>query len=414
MSDDGPDLLVDVEGAEPPPGGGGRGGGGGGSDEPVDRRIRAAAGVVVVAAVLVVAAGLVLGGPPADDDGVRESPGPADDEVEAEPSDAGQAEVTAARERTTTSQRTVSGGPNGAVSTAESEYQLMVGISTGRPITLDPLTGVVTYHQGDGFVPHVVGSSWVLGLAADGDDQLLALPVDDLGAEPVPVLERRFFFPRLRAEQVNDFAVAEIPEDEERPLVLVDLATLELVEHPLIDVGALDDRRSPVVALDHNAGLFTPPAGGVYRVDGEDVRLLTDGALVGADGERALVVDCDPALVCERRWIDPDGAPLDLVVPDSEPVTGRFVPDTDWFIASGEFLTITDVVTGDVVELARRQAPFDVGWLDAISPDGRWLALPGEARDSIELYDLSSGERYDIDLDEIVLRDALFFLPAER
>ena len=204
----------------------------------------------------------------------------------------------------------------------------------------------------------------------------------------------------------------------------IDLRTGVVVEERTIPGG-----RSPVhwtVGLSGSVDLLSSSAGGLYEYEGgggdrgwseggdgdegedggEGYRLVASGRLVVADGERALVEQCDDRLRCRLQWYERSGW---------EPMVGA-VPPRGSVVRSlhgGRWLAydepdgrgrILDVDAGAQVEVELAAGSLDLGRA-AISPDGEWLVHVG-AHGRLVATRLPTGETTDLPEGLGVLRSA--------
>lgn len=297
------------------------------------------------------------------------------------------------------------------------EYRLLMSTGSGGPSLLDLNTLELTSSAGIAAELVAVVGDLVL---IQGRSQIQVLPVDNLGQEPVRLLEgfaQTSFFPQPRSGSGVVWVLAEGGSDGSGEIVLMDVARREPVdrlEHNLLDDNSLWSG-TPYYG---EVVLASPASGGVYELrDGEPQR-MADGRLVEADDERALVQTCDDQLVCSYRWFDrPSWAPIELTQPPADFDIVEFRSGTDWLwtsrMESLQSGTLTNVVTGMAIEAVEVSgdgifgSSRDTG--PEISPDGRWLARKGDDPTTVELLNLLSGELVVIPVDELV-DEKLFFV----
>jgi hypothetical protein len=320
-------------------------------------------------------------------------------------------------------------GSDGPILGSDVDYDLLVGTSE-RPAVVDLDSGKVRYADGGRFEPVAVSGSWLVGRAGSSvstSAELDILPLDDLGADPTRLLEDD---PQLEYMDVLMQAEARpgrlwvtvyyaIDGGLGQALRLVDLVSGSLVDHPLAgDTSSSMGFRG--IFPDTGGGLVTSPAGGVYTVTGDGFQFVTEGRLLAADADRALVESCDEGLRCTRRWLSRDSwQPLDLVAPDRDDAAVWVVPGTDWVFVTGLVSTdspgLLNIETGQTAPMGSAEVPGSefVG-PPAVSPDGEWLAEPGEDHQTVVLRRLATGETKEITIDGTAAAQGPFFFVDEQ
>lgn len=305
-------------------------------------------------------------------------------------------------------------------------YDLLVA-TTGRPARLDLDTGTVTYVEGTRVFPQFVWRSWLI-VGSGSNVDLARLPLNDLGADPEPLLEAE--------GAVYSHVVSPVSRIIETGQLWISVTagvtagepteTLHLVD---IETGAvLDEREADPegwrLANADREGLFTAPTGGIYQATGDTYRRVTDGRILASDSRRALVQTCNDELECRLRWLDGQSwEPLDLIVPEDQEAWYSMIPDTDWIFApnfeafagptSGELF---NVATGEVMEVDLPQVTSSgiSSLTPAVSPDGRWLATRGEDTKFLEFRDLASGDTVSIVLEDRIAGPIFFIDDAPQ
>ncbi len=284
--------------------------------------------------------------------------------------------------------------------------RLVIGHNVNRPTVLDLDTGEVLLAPKTSAViqPTAVAGEWLIG---QRDGGLVAVPLDDLAAEPVTMLpgglsRGQLVMPPQSPRQDGLVWIVEYG-DPERTLQLVDLATgRSVAQGPKIDADA------PVWVLSPPSSSGAPAllghlSGGVYEAGAEGYRRVGQGRLMAADDTRVLVEACDDYLQCRLSWFDRETwESLDLASPASGGDQITFVGGTDWISVldygfDGLTLQLLNVETGARYEIEERDIdPMVYGNAGpAISPDGRWLARQYGL--DITIVDLESGTEYSID-----------------
>lgn len=303
-------------------------------------------------------------------------------------------------------------GDGGPLLDEDVGYQLIIGVSGGRPSILDLDSGELRHSEdGGGFGPLAVSGEWLIGRQLD---HISALPLDDLGAEPT-----QFSFPGYsdladRQNRSDGRVWLWLFDDEpgQPELVLVDIASDEVVERSTTPEGVF-----PGFFFGPFAGaspmIVTGVSGGVYESAGDGFTQVADGRLLAADDVRVLVETCDARLQCSKQWLDRGSwQPIEFVVPDERIDSGTFVNGSDWLLhfswTSGRAPSLLNVVSGQQVELDGSNNGWETQ--PAISPDGRWLAtVTGIGTASmIQIEELATGTTFQIGGVERPSGDLLF------
>ncbi|MEZ5228797.1 MAG: zinc ribbon domain-containing protein [Acidimicrobiales bacterium] len=279
--------------------------------------------------------------------------------------------------------------------------RLIIGANSYRPSILDLDTGelVTASRSGGGLDPQLVSGEW---LVARQSERLVAVPLDDLGADPVTLLPENSS-PWLDLADLTprtDGRAWVYTYDENATLMLVDLATGEPIDEAFADGHV----RPGVVrfALGTSDGplLVDHAGGGVYEYTEGRYRQVSEGHLIVADDRRALVESCDDELVCRREWFDRrTWQPAPLEVPSSRADEISFLNGSDWMILyqwgrepSAEMF---NVVTGRQRPLVTDPYSGFVGERPVVSTDGRWGAatISGD----LVIVDLASDAEWHFD-----------------
>lgn len=306
----------------------------------------------------------------------------------------------------------------GPVLDDEVDYDLLIG-TDGRPVVIDLATGDV--HRPEGGLAEPIGHTgeWLVVRRNGG---IFALPLSDLSAEPVAVTDGSYEFVDLYPTGGGDddglvWLWGFDDDTDFRPrLILAEVGTQQELAHPLD--GMTDIVWTPFgLYPDPEAALFTARTGGVYEATAEGDARLVDGRLVAADERRMLVEQCDDRFDCGYRWFGRDGRPLELALPSWPADTGHFLNGTDW-LATALFggpepeRRLLNVETGQVVEppevVDDPSATLNEPSAPAVSPDGRWLAIPDPQADSVEILNPATGSSIVLEIDADVRPSALF------
>lgn len=277
------------------------------------------------------------------------------------------------------------------------DYELIIGVSGGRPSVLDLDTGELRHSEdGGSFNPLTVSGEWILGRHSD---HISALPLSDLGAELTQFSFPGYFDLAAVQKRTDGRVWFQLYDDEpgQPELVLVDIATGDTVEQLTTPDGAFP----AFFGLYAGAGpmIFTGLSGGVYESAEDGFTRVADGRLLAADEVRVLVETCDARLQCSKQWLDRrTWQPIELAVPQERIDSGNFVNGTDWLLhfswTSYGVPGLLNVVSGQEIEVGE----FDHGWeaQPAISPDGRWLATVTDigTASMIQIEELATGATF--------------------
>jgi hypothetical protein len=306
-------------------------------------------------------------------------------------------------------------------------YDLLVG-TFERPALVDLDSGRVRYTDGDRLDPIAVSGSWLVAHSPSPSPSPLALnafPLDDLEADPAPLL---YDEPQLAVMDVMIQAEAQpgrlwvraLRRGDVADLVLqlADLASGSTVDHPLaVDPSSYMNVPGSMFP-DAGGGLVTSVTGGVYATTGDGFQFVTEGLLLAADADRALVETCDEGLRCTRRWLDRESwQPLDLAVPARDDAVVLVLPGTDWVSVTGsrssDTAELLNIETGQIVAMnAADPEPRFVG-PPAVSPDGEWLAEPGADFHSVVLRNLTTSETKQVPITGAVMAGPLIFIAEQ-
>jgi len=302
------------------------------------------------------------------------------------------------------------------------DYKLLIS-TTGRPAVLNLNNGEVQYSEGSRVHPLAVSGGWLV-VETTTASGTASLPLDDLGADPVTLLDKQDILftnippplgPTIPGQLwVIAYRRAEENRDEIRPsLHLVDLPSGAIIDHPLAGEIPLTANRLSDRFADENGGLITSQSGGVYAVTVDGYQQVTEGRLVTATATRALIETCDSTLTCRQVWLDRNTwQPLDLSAPsDLQPLVIA-VPGTDWVFTSRLSNTgpasLFNIRTDQTVDLRRSEFATSLV-LPAVSPDGIWLAEPEEDSQTLTLRNLTTGDTTLVTLDDSI-EGPMFFI----
>ncbi len=282
----------------------------------------------------------------------------------------------------------------------DADYGLIIGTQAGLT-TFDAGRGELTHHPGTTGEPVAVSDGRVVLVRQRFSDSIVALELDDLSGEARPFSNVVTGSQFLLADSTSGLVLIETFGPTGQSIEVMDIATQEVVKHPLDDLTVADLLGWSLPHLrSADEVIFSPTVGGVYVQSTDGARLVAPGGMQVTDGDRLLVETCDDAYVCSRAWYDIDGQPLELIVP-SDPERLSFAIGTDWVASRLRFgdgvetLVLTNIVTGDVVRVQGTETISD-GFrpeeAPAISPDGRWLATASFPRSEVELRNLITDE----------------------
>ncbi|MEM9133823.1 MAG: hypothetical protein AAGA59_18100 [Actinomycetota bacterium] len=299
----------------------------------------------------------------------------------------------------------------------EVSYRLVIS-TTGGLATFNANNGeIVYYERSDSLLPVATADGWLIAQTAESPS-LVRLPLDDLSAPSQTLIPEGVLAALPGTSAVEGLLLVQSWSSEVSRPVALDVASGQEVTHPLFDRDEIEvGFWGGSVLLGLDAGAFTAPSGGVYVVDADGIGQISPGRLVAGDTERVLVEQCDERFRCEPSWVDPQGRPLDLAVPDNDADFGAFVNGTDW-LATTTFTFGSEELIWHLVDVERglhRETTdnpqfnsFATGAVPAISPDGRWLAEVGDFGTSIVLTNLTVDSAVEIELDERVTNGLLY------
>ncbi len=282
--------------------------------------------------------------------------------------------------------------------------RLLVGHNVNRPTVVDLDTGelFLAPKTSAAIQPTAIFGDWLIARTAD---RLVAVPLNDLGAEPVTMLPDSQGQIDLIPQSPRQDGLGWVVENDmsERTLQLIDLATGRSIAQ-----GPSVDHDEPVWVLSPPSSSGAPTllghlSGGVYEAGAEGYRRVALGRLMTADDTRVLVETCDDHLRCAFTWFDRETwEPLDLDSPQSGGDQITFIAGTDWlavldYAIEGRELLLLNVETGAQYEVEEPHIdPMAYGIVGSeISPDGRWLALRYGL--DITIVDLETGTEYPIE-----------------
>lgn len=240
-------------------------------------------------------------------------------------------------------------------------------------VALSPSLGSVDYAQ-------TFGENFVLLAGSSG---IWALPIQDLGAEPV----------RLGDQNVG---IAESGDPGKGVVVRWDSAG-DVTHRDVIDLytgEALGSLRAPKIdsvqyfLVDHD--LANVGGSGIYDLSGDKPRFISTGAAISSSESLLLVQRCDDQLVCAGQWWDRTTGEQ-LPYPDIDVGFGATIdPSERWIVAHDSVgsMSLFEIRTGLQVEV-----PEGSGFVGevVVSSNGRWLA---QGTGSFVVTDLDHGGSY--------------------
>lgn len=274
-------------------------------------------------------------------------------------------------------------------------YDLLIGLSTGRPSVLDLDSGQLTHAAGRRVTPMSISGDW---LVVRSPDRIAALPLDDLTAPPTEFLSLPDFVNVADRQTRSDGLVwlwVESDPAGRAELALFDIANDQIAERLPTPDGTI---RGDASVNTTGPALVSALSGGVYESTETGFMRVTDGRLLAADRSRALVETCDARLRCDLQWLDRrTWQPIDLPVPSGRLNRAGFINGTDWlwhfsFAARSLEHRLLNVATGQAVGFADARLDYDTP--PAISPDGRWLATVNRVGSVIQIVELATGSTF--------------------
>ncbi len=279
--------------------------------------------------------------------------------------------------------------------------RMILGNVSERPTVLDLDTGELIEAAGmqGALEPTLVSGDRLVGR---DNDKLVAVPVGDLAAAPVPLApEGADWIDVVSSAPRADGLLWIYTYDETQEVFLVDVATGAVIAgmpSPATDLALSNWLPGSESGAE---SILSHQSGGVYEARSDGFRLVADGRLVTGDDDRALTEMCDEFLRCDMQWFDRSTwKPIDLAVPAQRADSINFLGGSDWLYLQqwnpdNQSQALFNVVNGRSIELDstiidpyRNQGP-------AISPDGRWLAYKSGV--SLAIIDLATGNERTFD-----------------
>ena len=275
---------------------------------------------------------------------------------------------------------------------------------SGRLLRIDLSDGAVVFHEVAGrLLGEFAGSLYFL----DPTEAIIALPADDLEADPVPVVSlvepgEDVVSAVLTSDGIVHLTIGVFgPGSPELTMVRVDLLTRSEQQVDVAQFGTFGLVEVP------GAGLFELTASGGFQP-------LVDGS-PRFYGERLIVIEeCEAPDRCRRYWFDRvTGEEVDRPVP---------AQSTGWLLGPSGRIAVAfdrsgrvfiDTETGETLpDLAGFESNSPLPVPDDLSPDERFLAvIDASAGGDVRVFDLLRNESWTLELPRTFNVSRVIFVP---